>query len=182
MLKKRNIKFFGGISLIFLLISMSSCTKIYEMIFQQRPDNELFKYYTEHPATITNSKLQLEKLYFDTLNGNAYLSFKSDGFVSYLGSTAMVPDTVLAWNFMNPERKRNGQPKDKLSDFGYFVTSDDSLKFTIHCLGALGAESIFEYKGLIYPDSLVLNCVKLPVYEHETLYDCGVLTFHVFEK
>jgi len=182
MKKKRFIKIFSASVLITIAISVSSCTKIYELIFQQRPDNELFKYYSEHPAKITNSKLELGKLYFDTVGVNSYFSFYPDGFVSHFGSTAMQPDSVLFRGYLNPERKKNGQPKDKLSDFGYFAVSNDSLKFTVHCLGALGSESVFEYKGIIFEDSLVLNCMKLPVYEHETPYDCGVFTFYVFQK
>ncbi len=140
------------------------------------PKNSKFKYYSKD-YVCDNSNLRFNLLYMADTQTLEYLTFQKDGFVSYFGSTAMSPDTVIFFKINLPERKRNGQPVDKSDDFGYFLTKGDSLFMTIHRVGLFGSESLFELIGRVYVDSLVFNVTKLPVYEHETAYDLGKSVF-----
>lgn len=148
--------------ILFVLILNSSCQFVFDRVMNKRPGNDKFKYYTERQNNI-NVNLHTEEFYMlkDTSGVLTYLAFKPDNTVIYFGSTAMVSDTLYKYkSIYNPKRKRNRRPKDLLNDFGYYITKKDSIFISINKMGVFGSDKMYEFKGKIYSDSLVLNWKK----------------------
>ena len=164
------------IIIVLLIFGFTSCNAIFDRIFLSRPGNTEFKYYQKEKNPIIDSKLEITAFYYRVDSGvYSYLAFKSDGTVILFDHTSMVPDTVNAFTtIMNPRRKRNKRPKDLHDDFGFFITKKDSIFFTIHQAGVLGSHKIFEYKGIIKTDSLLLS--------HKNIRNSEFMTEHSVEN
>ena len=166
-----------------VLVASSSCNAIISKALNHRPDNDEFKYYQSETLPEINKNLNTKSFYYTGSGVYQYLSFHDDGFVCYYGGTAVEPGTIVrSSGSLKPERKKSGQPKDIMDDFGFFITQGDSVKLTIHKLGVLGSQSLFEYKGLIYSDSLVFDLYQLPVYETDVFQNHGQQVFYLYKK
>jgi hypothetical protein len=168
--------------LVLIIFSGTACNQIIDRVFSPPSKTSEFEYYDESFQLSDSSDLNTESFYYtqgEGVSGSyyAYLKFHPDGACEYFGGTALTPDSVDYYQFLETERKkRSGLPKDRKADWGYYTTSNDSIKLTFKKHRAMSS-IMHKYLGVIEDNSITFKTYSYSVldssyrYESDEIYE-----------
>lgn len=156
-----------------------------DRIFYPYSEPEDFMFYEKDYQLSKSEDLKTDKFYFTQgvgVSGEYYLyvKFFPDGGVYYSGGTALEPDSVEQYNFLDVERKRNGIPKDRKASWGYYQCKNNKLKMTILDHRALSSINL-KYHGIVKRDTLFMKLYEKSVND-STFRLSGKEIFYYFNK
>lgn len=170
----------------FLLVSGSACNQIMDRIFHPHSKTSEFEYYDENFQLADDSDLNTESFYYtqgEGVSGSyyAYLKFHPDGALEYFGGTALNPDSIDYYKFLETERnKRTGLPKDRKANWGYYTTDKDSIKLTFKKHRAMSS-IMYKCQGVIDSNSLIFNTYSYSTFDSVYKYE-RVETYKLYKK